>query len=117
VPAPSHPLYPAYRKYINSPLWTQLKLTMPGPRECLACGSIDNLDLHHMFYPPNIFDTKHCHCCWLCRKCHELFHKRTNSPIPLKNGHWGKLRGDTKRMITKTEKKRRIRWPKGPCLR
>lgn len=66
----------AYDAYMSSEEWEELKRTHPERRGgCVACRYAHNLRLHHMFYPKDIRDTKHEHCCWLCDGCHAAFHR------------------------------------------
>lgn len=64
-----------YLEYMQSEQWAQLKETHADPRECVACYATKALHLHHMHYPENIWDTQPGHCCWLCIRCHEMFHR------------------------------------------
>lgn len=42
---------------------------------CAACRTNRRLHLHHMIYPPDIWQTTPDQCCWLCDRCHETFHR------------------------------------------
>lgn len=101
MPTPSKPSYrkSEYTAYINSPQWAKLKRKMPGERRCLACLSPDFLHLHHMYYPEDIWNTRHCHCCWLCRDCHEIFHGRFRGGMELPRETWEILRKRTRKII------------------
>ena len=101
---------------MKSDTWRNLRETMPEPRECIACKAKTDLDLHHMFYPKNIFTTKHVHCCWLCRKCHDKYHAKIRGSLPNFHKLWGKHKSRTIRIINK-KKKRRDRANHVPSLR
>ena len=64
-----------YAKYLQSEAWAKVKAAMPGNRACVACQGREALELHHMVYPKNVWKTKTAHCCWLCDRCHETFHR------------------------------------------
>lgn len=64
-----------YDAYIRSEAWGELKQSHPDRRACVACERPDDLQLHHMRYPANIWDTRASDCCWLCEACHEMFHR------------------------------------------
>ncbi len=64
-----------YELYMASPEWEQLRMTHPDPPQCIACDSTRELQMHHMRYPENIWETEHWQCCWLCVRCHECFHR------------------------------------------
>jgi len=66
---------PAYEEYMRSDDWEHLKRTHPSKRECVACETQRNLQMHHMRYPADIWETRHSDCCWLCEGCHEAFHR------------------------------------------
>ena len=94
-----------YEKYMESKEWSNLKKTMPGPRQCFSCQSSENLQLHHMQYPEDIYATKHHHCCWLCGRCHRAFHSRVPSQIRLKHHDYSWLRKKTIRIIKRALRK------------
>lgn len=114
-----------YQEYINSAAWAKLKRTMPGPKMCVACGSTEGLHLHHMYYPEDIYKTKHFHCCWLCIECHNSFHKRVRGNLPLPSETWRILLKETIRLCKSAQfpkyKKHhshppQIKFPKGRAL-
>jgi hypothetical protein len=90
-----------HENYIASEEWAQLRRTMPGPRQCVFCGSTCDLNLHHMVYPKDIYQTRHHHCCWLCRRCHEAFHARVRGTWRDENRSEQKLINMTKRIIAR----------------
>ena len=73
-----------YDDYINSDLWKNKKKKISGiykrnewAIECVRCGKVDNLQVHHNYYidnkyfgHENISDTD-----YLCAKCHKEWHK------------------------------------------
>ena len=67
----------SHAKYIKSPEWEHLKATKVifCPPKCVACEETAKLDLHHMRYPADLFDTALSDVCWLCRRHHKAFHK------------------------------------------
>ncbi len=88
-----------HNDYIQSSQWAELRRTMPGPRECAVCETKAELNLHHMYYPKNLFQTLHCHCVWLCRACHEAFHRRVRGIIPRNEKTWDQLRQNTVKIV------------------
>lgn len=64
-----------YEEYLNSEDWAQVKHEKHLRRICVGCGRNRGLELHHMIYPADIWQTKSEHCCWLCDRCHELLHR------------------------------------------
>ena len=88
-----------YREYVKSPVWAQLKDTMPGEKECVGCGSTVRLHLHHMYYPQDVFDTRHKHCCWLCKRCHRILHRLYRNGIHVGKRSWLWLKQETARVI------------------
>ena len=103
-----------YREYLSSTKWAEIKKTMPGPRICVACDTSKELDLHHMYYPADIYTTRHCHCCWLCRNCHEAFHRRIPAVLPLPPETWAYLRKQTKKIVQKALRKVPLKAPAPP---
>ena len=90
-----------HREYIESEQWQELRRTMPGPRQCVVCEETGDLNLHHMHYPQNLYQTLHCHCVWLCRACHQAFHRRVPGTLPHKNTTWEKMRLRTIKIVRK----------------
>ena len=88
-----------HREYIESEQWQELRRTMPGPRMCVVCGETGDLNLHHMHYPQNLYQTLHCHCVWLCRSCHQAFHRRVKGTLPHKNKTWEQMRKHTIKIV------------------
>ena len=98
-------------EYIQSTQWRELRRTMPGPRQCAVCETKAELNLHHMYYPQNLFQTLHCHCVWLCRSCHEAFHRRVKGTIPQKNETWDRLRHHTIKIVRRELKRAKTPLP------
>lgn len=74
-----------HQRYIESEEWAAVKASMRGhrPYACVGCGRDKFLHLHHMIYPPDIWQTRREHCCWLCDRCHEVFHRAPAKYIAL----------------------------------
>jgi hypothetical protein len=100
-----------HKKYTESAEWNELRRTMPGKRKCAACASTAELNLHHMFYPDDLFQTKHCHCCWLCRTCHLAFHRRVKGTLSHPEKTWVELRKHTRKVVLRELKKPTILKP------
>lgn len=64
-----------YEAYMQSEAWEAVKESHPDAPICIACDSSRRIHLHHMHYPESIWDTRPSDCCWLCERCHELFHR------------------------------------------
>lgn len=64
-----------YERYLHSPAWEDIKYAKRDRYWCVGCGRDRYLQLHHMIYPADIWDTKSRHCCWLCERCHETLHR------------------------------------------
>lgn len=67
-----------YLIYLKSLNWEILrqKVFQKRGRMCECCLRPDaTLDLHHLFYPENIENTKESHLMILCRPCHDNLHK------------------------------------------
>lgn len=88
-----------HREYIESDQWHELRRTMPGPRQCVVYQETGDLNLHHMHYPNNLYQTLHCHCVWLCRSCHEAFHRRVKGTLPHQNETWEQMRLHTIKIV------------------
>lgn len=82
-----------YDNYINSEDWrrTRTKALEKHGQKCKICGSIHNLDVHHLNYD-NLGDEKknnYNDLCVLCRSCHSKLHdfidKNENMLINLRN--------------------------------
>ena len=65
-----------YRWYLDSNEWKERrnKYWKDNGAFCKACGSVDNLQVHHMHYG-HIGREKDKHIIGLCHLCHETFHR------------------------------------------
>lgn len=104
-----------YKEYLNSNEWKQLKerksKKRQGAKKCIACNSRADLNLHHMLYRKNWNDTEPYDTCWLCKRCHGVFHKKFGLQIDKpfnRNRQW--LKAKTKWGI-RNELKRIGEWP------
>jgi hypothetical protein len=43
-----------YEAYMESDEWKALRKSHPAPKICIACDSRLKVELHHMYYPPNL---------------------------------------------------------------
>ena len=93
-----------YQEYLTSEAWVKLKESMPGPHECLACNAVEGLHLHHIYYPENVWETKHCHCCWLCASCHSMFHTQVGISLEIPQETWDFLKKRTQTIILQSYK-------------
>ena len=100
-----------HKRYTDSPEWNELRRTMPGKRKCVACVATTDLNLHHMFYPDDLYQTKYCHCCWLCRTCHQAFHRRVKGTLSLPKKTWADLRKHTRKIVLRELRKPTIPKP------
>ena len=66
---------PEYERYLESDEWNTVKQRKQGPRKCVGCDGRRGLQLHHMVYPKDIWQTRPEHCCWLCDRCHGVLHR------------------------------------------
>lgn len=68
---------PVYQKYLKSDEWKNLKALKESKsfKRCAICAVTSKIDLHHLFYRPDLGDTQTSDLRWLCRRCHDLAHK------------------------------------------
>lgn len=66
---------PEYEQYLESGEWMDVKKAMSRRFFCVGCATKRALQLHHMIYPADIWQTRPEHCCWLCDRCHETLHR------------------------------------------
>lgn len=68
----------AYRfGYLKSEEWQNVRAAVLARDDarCWFCGIRDiSNDVHHVFYPKSIWNTKSQHCVTLCRSCHDKVH-------------------------------------------
>lgn len=80
-----------YKEYLTSEHWKLLKekkFSRKRNKKCALCGSIKNLDVHHLRY----YDLLKVRCCdlrVLCRDCHKTTHGLLNEG-ELRKGSIGK---------------------------
>lgn len=67
----------AYRAYLQTHHWRELKKRKRAetPKECVFCKSGNSVQLHHMIYRSTFDETLLEDTCWLCRLCHQTFHR------------------------------------------
>lgn len=94
-----------YREYLKSEHWAQLRMKQPK-KKCTACHTKKNLDLHHMVYLDDWYKTTSKHLCWLCRRCHSLFHSEFGVTLP--SQHPNGLRLQTKRLLRQKLQERKV---------
>ncbi len=65
-----------YAEYLLTPHWAQLKADTfkAHGHACHACGSIECIDAHHLFYRNPLTDCTPDDMLPLCRNCHEKLH-------------------------------------------
>jgi len=67
-----------YREYLNSNEWKILrakKLKKSKKYRCAICKATKELNIHHLFYRPNLADTELSDLRILCHRCHKLIHE------------------------------------------
>jgi len=75
----------AYRfGYLKSEQWqnVRLEVLVRDGGKCRMCGhfSLSN-DVHHCYYPKDVWETQPTHCITLCRECHDKIHNsKPNNP-------------------------------------
>ena len=64
-----------YREYLKSDDWKQKRSRKweKSSKRCAICGSVENLDTHHLNYK-NLFDVTNGDLKLFCRRCHYLAH-------------------------------------------
>ena len=67
-----------YHDYLKSEHWSRFKAEKEKveKKECLACQSSLNVQLHHMKYRTPLEDAELDDTCWLCPDCHKSFHEK-----------------------------------------
>jgi hypothetical protein len=94
-----------YREYLKSEHWAGLKAKQPK-KKCAVCRTNKNLDLHHMIYLKDWYKTTSKHLCWLCRRCHGLFHSTFGVTLPSSPA---RVRIDTKKLMREVLQKQSVR--------
>ena len=64
-----------YKNYLKSSWW-QKKRRQVKNKFCFICGSVQNLQLHHLTYS-RLYGEKNSDLKWLCEEHHDGFHKFT----------------------------------------
>ena len=67
-----------YEDYMQSKEWELLRqrVLLRDDYKCFLCDETENVEVHHPFYPPDIFDTKMRGCVSLCKKHHKQIEKK-----------------------------------------
>lgn len=88
-----------YAEYLESPHWDNFKREKAKveDRQCLACTTRKEVQLHHMMYREDLETVQLDDTCWLCRTCHGLFHQKAG--LELKGIPYALLRPVTVRII------------------
>ncbi len=65
-----------YSDYLKSEHWKQTKelKSKSAARRCGICGDSKKVELHHLFYRPELTDVELSDTRWLCRDCHQTTH-------------------------------------------
>ena len=73
---PSSPRLVDYKEYLTSPRWYALRdaICRQAKYICVACGSNNQLDVHHMSYA-NLGNERFYELVCLCHVCHNALHK------------------------------------------
>lgn len=68
--------YVPYSSYLTSGHWAQIKEQSSAiyGHKCLVCGSGENLNHHHLFYPENKTDIRAHQVLPICGECHAAYH-------------------------------------------
>jgi hypothetical protein len=103
-----------YEEYLKSQHWEDFKKSKSrvDNKRCLACHSGKEVQLHHMKYRPNLEDAELEDTCWLCRTCHESFHRIAG--MTLKDVTDRMLMVETVRVILLAPKSQQSNTPKNP---
>lgn len=90
-----------YEVYLQSDHWINFKLRKEqvDPKKCAACGEVETVQLHHMIYRTPLESAELDDTCWLCMRCHKLFHSRAGTT--LKNVSYKNLLVTTIELIQK----------------
>lgn len=66
-----------YEDYLQSDSWKDIsnKRKNIDGNKCFCCGSSERLQVHHVRYPQNWFDTETDDLRTLCKDCHLVVHK------------------------------------------
>lgn len=66
-----------YSEYLNSEQWKVLSAERrkKDGYKCVCCGDANNLNVHHLFYPKDIYETELDGLVTLCKSCHLLVHR------------------------------------------
>ena len=66
-----------YSDYLASNEWKQLSAEAKKRDgfKCVACGTTESLEAHHLFYRKNLYDTQLDDLVTLCRECHNCTHR------------------------------------------
>ncbi len=72
-----------YDAYMLSPEWRTLRAAVfkRDNNQCRQCGSRDRLTAHHLTYV-RMFRERMEDLITLCKDCHEMQHRKTNTPQP-----------------------------------
>lgn len=88
-----------YFEYIRSPYWLKRKAKFykTNKRQCLACGSYSNIDLHHTEYG-NFGNEPDYALVTLCRTCHDEFHASNRTQRDMIKTTWAFIRAKQARL-------------------
>lgn len=88
-----------YAVYLDSEHWRIFKKRKEAvdPKKCRSCGGVKIVQLHHMIYRRPLESALLEDTCWLCKKCHEMFHQKAGAV--LKNVKARNLLSETIRII------------------
>lgn len=72
-----------YEEYLASDHWAAMKFfkAQMEAKQCVACLATDQVDLHHMLYADPLEDARLEDTCWLCRLCHNEFHRKAGTTL------------------------------------
>lgn len=66
-----------YSSYLQTKEWAILAMARRkiDGNKCYCCGTTEALNVHHLFYPPDLNDTTQQMLVTLCHDCHVLVHR------------------------------------------
>lgn len=75
-----------YKEYLNTDHWQNLRRNKFkfGGRKCVICQETKTVDVHHIRYRENLFETEPKDLIVLCRACHRMVHRHGTNTLSKK---------------------------------
>lgn len=66
-----------YDEYLRSDQWKTVSSERRKMDEykCVCCGDTDGLNVHHLYYPSDVYETNTDGLVTLCKNCHVMVHR------------------------------------------